>query len=159
MTELSTHRRERAMGNVPVSLNWADRLFNELMPSRIFRELIPSMLREQGDYEWMPAFDIAEADDHFLVKADLPGIDPNRLDIALTGNVLTIRGEKKQEHQEKNEHYYTIERQFGSFNRSFMLPADVKEEGIEAAYRDGVLRVTIPKSDHAKQRKIHVKMN
>jgi len=159
MAELSTRRRERPMGHVPLSLNWADRLFNELMPSRIFREFMPSMLREQGEYELMPAFDIAERDDHFVVKADLPGIDSKALDISLTGNVLTIRGEKRQEREEKNERYYAVERQFGSFSRSFMLPADVKEEGIEAAYRDGVLRVTIPKSDRAKQRKIPVKMN
>jgi HSP20 family protein len=107
----------------------------------------------------MPAFDIAEADEHFIVKADLPGIDPKNLDISLTGNVLIISGEKKEKREEKNERYHTIERQFGSFSRSFMLPADVKEEGIEAVYKDGVLRVTIPKSERAKQKKIPVKMN
>jgi len=122
-----------------------------------FNELMPSMMKEHG--EMMPAFDISEADDHFVVKADLPGIDPKNLDISLTGNVLTIRGEKKEEREEKNERYYTIERQFGSFSRSFMLPSDVKEDGIEASYRDGVLRVSIPKSQRAKQKKITVKMN
>jgi len=149
--------RERSMGNVPVTLNWADRFFKELMPSRIFCELMPSVLKEQ--VELMPAFDIAEADEHFIVKADLPGIDPKNLDISLTGNVLIISGEKKEKREEKNERYHTIERQFGSFSRSFMLPADVKEEGIEAVYKDGVLRVTIPKSERAKQKKIPVKMN
>ena len=122
-----------------------------------FNELMPSMMKEHG--EMMPAFDISEADDHFVVKADLPGIDPKNLDISLTGNVLTIRGEKKEEREEKNERYYTLERQFGSFTRSFMLPADVKEEGIGASYKDGVLRVNIPKSERAKQKKIPVKMN
>ena len=122
-----------------------------------FNELMPSMMKEHG--EMMPAFDISEADDHFVVKADLPGIDPKNLDISLTGNVLTIRGEKKEEREEKNERYYTLERQFGSFSRSFMLPADVKEEGIGASYKDGVLRVNIPKSERAKQKKIPVKMN
>ncbi|MFZ0929005.1 MAG: Hsp20/alpha crystallin family protein [Syntrophobacteraceae bacterium] len=157
MAEISVHRRERPSENVPVALGWADRLFNELMPSRIFRELMPSMMKEHG--EMMPAFDISEADDHFVVKADLPGIDPKNLDISLTGNVLTIRGEKKEEREEKNERYYTLERQFGSFSRSFMLPADVKEEGIEASCKGGVLRVNIPKSERAKQKKIPVKMN
>ncbi|MGA3114683.1 MAG: Hsp20/alpha crystallin family protein [Syntrophobacteraceae bacterium] len=122
-----------------------------------FNELMPSMMKEHG--EMMPAFDISEADDHFVVKADLPGIDPKNLDISLTGNVLTIRGEKKEEREEKNERYYTLERQFGSFTRSFMLPADVKEDGIEASYKGGVLRVNIPKSERAKQKKIPVKMN
>ena len=155
MAELTVHRRERPYGNVPVSLNWADQLFNELMPSRIFRELMPSVLKEHG--ELLPAFDIAEADDHFIVKADLPGIEPKSLDISLSGNLLTIRGEKKEEREEKTERYYTVERQFGSFSRTFMLPSDVKEEGIEASYKDGVLNVTIPKSARTKQKKIQVK--
>jgi len=157
MAEISVHRRERPSGNVPVALNWADRLFNELMPSRVFRELLPSMMKEHG--ELMPDFDIAEGDDHFSVKADLPGIDPKNLDISLAGNVLTIRGEKREEREEKNGRYYTMEREFGSFSRSFMLPSDVKEDGIEASYKDGVLRVNIPKSERAKQKKIPVKMN
>jgi len=157
MADLSTHRTERSRGNVPVTLNWADRLFNELMPSRIFRELMPSVMKEQG--VMMPAFDIAESDDRFVVKADLPGIDSKSLDISVAGNMLTISGEKKEEREEKNERYYTIERQFGSFSRSFMLPSDVKEDGIEAVYKDGVLRVTIPKSERAKQKKINVKMS
>jgi HSP20 family protein len=157
MADISVHRREKPSGGTPVVLNWADRLFNELTPSRIFRELMPSMMKDQG--EMIPAFDISESDDRFVVKADLPGIDPKSLDISLAGNVLTIRGEKKEEREEKNERYYTVEREFGSFIRSFMMPADVKEDGIEASYRDGVLRVSIPKSQRAKQKKITVKMN
>lgn len=157
MAEKLVHGRERPFGDYTVALGWADRLFNELMPSRIFREFIPSALSEHG--ELMPAFDTAEADKHFVVKADLPGIDPKNLDISLSRNVLTIRGEKKEEREEKTERYYTVERQFGSFSRSFMLPADVKEEGIEAAYKDGVLRVTIPKLEMAKHKKIPVKMS
>jgi HSP20 family protein len=156
MNEISTHRRDKFSGNVP-ALDWADRLFNELMPSRIFRELMPSMLKEHGGM--MPAFDISEAEDHFIVKADLPGIDAKSLDIGLAGNVLTISGEKKEEREEKSERFYAVERQFGSFSRSFMLPSDVKEEGIDANYKDGVLTVTIPKTEHAKQKKIKVKMN
>jgi HSP20 family protein len=157
MVEISVHRLERPSGNVPVALSWADRLFNEIMPSRVFRELMPSMMKEHG--ELTPDFDIAEADDHFAAKADLPGIDPKNLDISLTGNVLTIKGEKTEERAEKNGRYYTMERQFGSFSRSFMLPSDVKEDGIEASYKDGVLRVNIPKSERARQKKIPVKMN
>ncbi len=157
MAEISVHRREKPSGGVPVVLNWADRLFNELTPSRMFRELMPSMMKEQG--ELIAAFDISESDDHFAVKADLPGIDPKSLDIGLAGNVLTIKGEKKEEHEEKNERYYTIERQFGSFSRSFRLPSDVKEDGIEASYKDGVLRVNIPKSQRARQKKIEIKTN
>ncbi len=81
------------------------------------------------------------------------------MDISLTGNVLTISGEKKEEREEKNERYHAIERQFSSFSRSFILPADVREDGIEASYKDGVLHLDIPKSEPAKQKKISVKMN
>jgi HSP20 family protein len=156
MKEISTHRRERSSENLPV-LDWADRVFNELMPSRVFRELMPSVLKEHGGL--MPAFDISEADDHFIVKADLPGIDAKSLDIGLSGNVLTISGERKEEREEKTGRYYSLERQFGSFSRSFLLPADVKEEGIEANYKDGVLTVTFPKTERARQKKIQVKPN
>jgi HSP20 family protein len=156
MDELSTHRHEKFSRNVPTP-DWTDRLFNELMPFRIFRELMPSMMKERGGI--MPAFDVSEADDHFVVKADLPGIDAQSLDIGLAGNVLTISGEKKEEREEKNERFHAVERRFGSFSRSFMLPSDVKEEGIDANYKDGVLTVSIPKTERTKQKKIKVKMN
>src|SRR5512138_3151409 len=96
-----------------------------------------------GQGEIMPAFDISEADDHITVRADLPGTDAKNIDISLSGNVLTIRGVRKDERTEEKENYFFSERQFGSFSRSFTLPPDVREEGIEAEYRDGVLHVTI----------------
>ncbi|MCK8600466.1 Hsp20/alpha crystallin family protein [Desulfoferrobacter suflitae] len=105
----------------------------------------------------MPAFDISETDDHIVVRADLPGIDAKDLDINLSGNVLSISGEKKKEQEQKDENHYSIERQFGSFCRTFTVPAEVKEEGIEATYKDGVLRLKIPKAESAKRRKIEVK--
>ncbi len=156
MFGLAPYRQERSLANAPVTLDWADRLFSELMPSRLFREMIPSSLwREQGAI--MPAFDISEADDHFVVKADLPGIDAKNIDISMRGNVLTISGEKRDERTEEKEHYFYSERQFGSFSRSFTLPSDVKEEGIEATYKDGVLQVKVPKSETAQRKKIEVK--
>lgn len=156
MFGLAPYRRERSLVNVPATLDWADKLFSELTPSRLFREMMPSSFwREEG--ELMPAFDISEADDHFIVRADLPGIDAKNLDISLSGNVLTIRGEKKDERTEEKENYYYCERKFGSFSRSFTLPSDVKEEGIEATYKDGVLQVNIPKSETARSKKIEVK--
>ncbi|SPF47724.1 hypothetical protein SBDP1_680065 [Syntrophobacter sp. SbD1] len=97
------------------------------------RELMPSVLKEHG--ELLPAFDIAEADDHSIVKADLPGIEPKSLDISLSGNVFTIRGEKKEEREEKNERYYTVERQFGSFSRTFMLLRKSRKKGLKPPIR------------------------
>ncbi len=151
MFEIGPYRGRRA--GLP-ALDWADRFFNELIPSGFFREM-PSILRDSGSI--MPAFDISEKDDHFVVRADLPGIHAKDLDISLTGNTLTIRGEKKDEMTEDNENCYCSERRFGSFSRTFTLPSDVKEEGIEASYKDGVLRVTIPKSEAGRQKKIEVK--
>ena len=153
--EVTPFRRSRSPANVPATLEWADRFFNELVPSRLFREMMPSLFREQG--ELIPAFDISETGDHFVVRADLPGIDAKNLDINLTGNVLTISGEKKEERTEEHENSYYSERRFGSFSRSFSLPADVKEERIEASYKDGVLQVNIPKSETARHKKIEVK--
>lgn len=156
MFGLAPYRRERNGSNVPATLDWADRLFSELTPSKLFREMMPSsFLGGQG--EIIPAFDISEADDHIMVRADLPGTDAKNIDISLSGNVLTIRGERKDERTEEKENYFFSERQFGSFSRSFTLPSDVREEGIEAEYKDGVLRVTIPKSETTRQKKIEVK--
>jgi len=106
----------------------------------------------------MPEFDIAESDDHIVVKADLPGIDVKDLDVSITDNVLTVRGEKKEETEDKKEHYHRLERRSGSFSRSFALPVEVKTEEIEASYRDGVLTLTIPKSEATKPKRIEVKI-
>lgn len=142
-------RGEHPLARFP-SLDWTDRLLNELPPSRLF-----SNFGESGDL--MPAFDISEADDHFVVRADLPGIDAKDLDINLSGNVLSISGEKKREQEQKDESYYSVERQFGCFCRTFTLPSEVKQDGIEAIYKDGVLRLTVPKVESAKRKRIEVK--
>jgi len=155
MFELTPFRKDRSVTNAPLAWDWADRLLNEFMPSRLFREMMPSLWREQGAL--LPAFDITEAEDHLVVRADLPGIDSRNLDISLAGNVLTIKGEKKDERTGQNEFYHYCERQFGSFTRSFTLPSDVREEGIEATYKDGVLQVRIPKTERAEKKRIEVK--
>ena len=128
--------------------NWFDHVFDDMLPS-LWSE----------DAGLAPDFDIVETEDHFVVKGDLPGIDAKDLDVKVTDNVLTVRGEKKDEFEEKKEHYHRIERRSGSFCRSFVFPAEVKTDGIEADYRDGVLTLTIPKSEAAKQKKIEVKVH
>ncbi len=107
----------------------------------------------------VPPLDVSETDDHIIVKADLPGIEVKDLDISVVGNVLTIKGEKKQEKEEKNESYHRIERVYGSFSRSITLPKAVKTEGIEAIYKDGVLKITIPKAEESRRKKIEVKVS
>ena len=107
--------------------------------------------------EWMPAFDVSETAKAIVVKAELPGMDVKDIDIALTDGLLTIRGERKLEKEEKKEDYHRIERQFGSFSRSLNLGHRVKADGIEAAYKDGILTVTLPKTEESKPKKIEVK--
>ncbi len=145
--------RERGVAGVPAALDWMDRFFEQIAPSRLFGGR-PSPWDEQS--ELMPAFDVSETGDHILVKADIPGIDAKGLDITVSGNLLTIRGERKEEQKGENESFHWMERRFGSFSRSFTLPADVKQDGIQAAYKDGVLTISIPKVEST-FKKIEVK--
>ncbi|MBW1974910.1 MAG: Hsp20/alpha crystallin family protein [Deltaproteobacteria bacterium] len=142
-------RRSRLL-DVASPFDWIDRWFEEIG--------VPSV---EGFFErdrvWVPAFDVSETDDHIVVKADLPGIDVKDLDISITGNVLTVKGEKKQEREEKGESFHRVERSFGSFTRSITLPVDVDPNGVEAVYKDGVLKLTIPKTEKSKRKKIEVK--
>jgi HSP20 family protein len=106
---------------------------------------------------WMPAFDVSETENEIVVKAELPGMDVQDIDIALTDGLLTIKGERKMEKEDKEENYHRIERQFGSFSRSLNLGTKVRADGIEAGYKDGILTVTLPKAEESKPKKIEVK--
>jgi HSP20 family protein len=105
---------------------------------------------------WRPAFDVSEAESEIVVKAELPGMDVKDIDIALTDGLLTIKGERKMEKEDKEENYHRIERQFGSFSRSLNLGTKVRTDGIEASYKDGILTVTLPKVEESKPKKIEV---
>ncbi len=96
-----------------------------------------------------PAVDVSETEKEIIVKAELPGIDPNHLDISLSGTTLTINGEKKDQKEEKGEHFHRVERSFGSFTISLALPCSVQEEEIKAEYKDGVLLLKLPKAEPA----------
>ncbi len=93
-----------------------------------------------------------------VVKAELPGIDPKDIDISLNEGVLTIKGEKKQEKEEKEEGYHLIERSYGSFTRSIRLPREIQNEKISASYKNGVLRITLPKTEEAKKKEVKIKV-
>jgi len=105
---------------------------------------------------WYPSVDISEETDAYTVKVEIPGINKNDVKITLQENVLTISGEKKQESETKDRNYHRVERNFGSFTRSFRLPM-VKGEKIDANYKDGVLTITLPKAEEAKAKEIEVK--
>ncbi len=106
-----------------------------------------------------PAVDVAETDNAFTVTAELPGMDEKDVDVSVTGDLLVLKGEKRQEKEEKNKNYYLSERSYGQFQRSFTLPSGVDRDKISAQFAKGILTVTLPKSAEAQkqQKKIEVK--
>ena len=103
-----------------------------------------------------PRVDVSETDKEIKVSAELPGMDEKDLDVSLTRDTLTIKGEKKRENESKEEDTYRSERYYGSFSRSMTLPAAVDANRIEAGYKDGVLEIVIPKSEEAKPKQIKI---
>jgi HSP20 family protein len=114
--------------------------------------------RTEGEREWYPSLDVAETKNDVVVKAEVPGMDPKDIDISLSNGVLTIKGQKKQEREEKEENYHLIERSYGSFTRSVQLPGEVQSDKISASYKNGVLKVTLPKSEETKKKEIKIKV-
>lgn len=108
--------------------------------------------------EWLPSVDISETEDKLLIKAELPGLETKDVNVSISGDLLTIKGEKKKEKEEKNEHHYYMERYSGSFERSFRIPVSVKADKIEAVFDKGVLKVTLPKMEEAKKKEIEIKV-
>ena len=106
---------------------------------------------------WGPALDVVEKEDSYIVKASVPGVAPEDVEITLTDNVLTIKGETKEEKEDKQENYHLRERHYGSFVRSITLPATVNADKVEAVNEHGVLTLTLPKSEAVKPKKITVK--
>jgi HSP20 family protein len=105
---------------------------------------------------WVPAMDLVETDDHLVLKADLPGMSKDDLNIEVKDNVLTVSGERKAEHEDKTDGYYRIERAFGSFSRSLTLPQGIESSAINADFTDGVLEVRIPKPEERKPQRIAI---
>jgi HSP20 family protein len=109
-----------------------------------------------GARRWLPPMDLVETDDHFVLRADLPGLAEGDVNVELEDNVLTVSGERKAEHESRKEGYYRIERASGSFQRSLTLPEGVNAEAIEASFDKGVLEVRIPKPEERKPRKVAI---
>jgi HSP20 family protein len=108
--------------------------------------------------EWFPSLDVAETKNDIVVKIELPGMDQKDIDISLSDGHLIIKGEKKQEKEGKEENYHFIERSYGTFTRSVQLPKEVKHDKVTASYKNGVLRVVLPKSEEAKKKEVKVKV-
>lgn len=105
----------------------------------------------------MPSVDLAESDKALEVRMDLPGMKPEEIDIQLNENILTVSGERKEERETREKSYHRVERHVGKFSRSFTLPRPVNSDEVAAEYKDGVLTITLPKTEEARARRINVK--
>ncbi len=109
-----------------------------------------------GRGAWAPSVDIYENKDQIVLEAELPGMKQDDFDLSIENNVITLRGERKFEKTDEGDNYHRVERSYGSFTRSFTLPQTVSAEGATAEYNNGVLRVTLPKREETKARRIQV---
>lgn len=105
---------------------------------------------------WIPAMDLAESEDHLVLRADLPGMTEDDVDIEIKDGVLTISGERKSEHEEKSEGFHRVERTFGSFSRSLTLPQGVEASAVDAKFSQGVLEVRVPKPAESKPMRVAI---
>ena len=129
--------------------------------NRLFNTLFDSPAPGNGgssqtQRRWIPAIDLVETADEFVLRADLPGLTEQDVNIELEDNVLTVSGERKAEHEERKEGYYRVERSSGSFSRSLTLPEGVDPESVKAGFENGVLEVRIPKPEQRKPRKVAI---
>ena len=112
---------------------------------------------EGSAQRWAPAMDLVEAEDHFVLRADLPGVAEDDVAIEVQDNTLTVSGERKSEHEQREKGWYRVERQFGRFSRSLTLPDGIDPDAIDAAFDKGVLEVRIPKPEQRKPRRVEIK--
>ena len=123
---------------------------------RFFEDFeIPAGFREET--EFAPAFDVSETENELIVKAEVPGMDKKDINVNLSDGLLTITGEKHHEKKEESEKYHCFERRYGKFSRTMRLPSEVETEKVDAMYKDGVLTITLPKSETVKPKQIEIK--
>jgi HSP20 family protein len=153
------HKEEKSVVNAnenPFELmhrqmnNLFDGFFNDFQPAKWLGD-------DWGGKALSPNFEVAETDKEIKVAAELPGMEEKDIDITLDGNVLTIKGEKKAEKEEKTKDRHISERRYGSFQRSFSLPDNLEKENIKAGLKKGVLEIVLPKTEEAKSKKIEIK--
>ena len=111
-----------------------------------------------GSRRWIPAMDLVEEGDHYVLRADLPGVNEDDVKVELEDNVLTISGERKSEHEERKEGYYRVERASGAFSRALTLPKGIDPDSIQARFEKGVLEVRVPKPEERKPRRVEIKV-
>jgi HSP20 family protein len=131
--------------------NEMNRLFNTF-----FDQPNPTGRNDVAARRWIPAMDLIESGDHYVLRADLPGLSDEDVNVQLEDNVLTISGERKAQHEGQQEGYYRLERAFGGFARSLTLPEGVNPDGIQAHFDRGVLEIRIPKPEQKKPRQVQI---
>ena len=125
--------------------------------SRLFDEMWRrSSLRSSSGTNWYPAIDVRENENEYKVLAELQGMSKDDVKISVTDNIVTIRGEKKAQVEEKNENWHQMERTYGAFERSFTLGTSVDPTGVKARFESGVLTVILPKSQEARPREVRI---
>ena len=139
-------------------LNGLDSLQSEIGN---FLRPMSKLIGEDGgifEREWRPAIDVYDSDNALLVKADIPGLKKDEIDVSIHDGTLTIKGEKKMENEVNEENYFRSERFYGSFTRSIQLPTEVERDKVTATYKDGVLELKLPKREEAKTKRISVEV-
>ena len=130
--------------------------------NRMIDELFRSTVQGENGLTstaWTPAVDIYETGNEVVVKADLPEVDEKKIDIHVENNVMVLKGERELSKETSEENYLRVERRYGSFSRSFTLPSNIDSGRIAAKYRDGVLRVVLPKREESKPRQIDIEVD
>jgi HSP20 family protein len=145
----------------------------ELTPWKPIKDLIPlrkeidnlykrflgeGSLAETFGEGWAPSVDVSETEEGYFIKAEIPGLEAGDIDVSILGDRLTIKGEKKKEEEKSGEHFHSVERYYGSFQRSFTLPSTAQIDKTEASFEKGVLKISIPKSEEAKSKAIKVEV-
>jgi len=126
---------------------------------RLFQDTVNRMLNQSASRPWVPAVDIFETENEWVLKADLPEVKMNDIDIQIENGTLMLKGERKFQKEEAGKGYTQVERNYGTFARYFTLPETVDSEKVQASYAEGVLTVTLPKKEVAKPRSIKVQVN
>jgi len=140
--------------------------FRDLMTTqrdfdRLFREAFSPVFGkvELSTRTWAPPVDIYETDENLVLKAELPGINPDSVEIRVEDNTLYLKGERKFEKEVKEQNYHRVERSYGTFTRTFSLPGSIDADRVAASYKDGVLTLTMPKKEEAKPKTIKINVN
>lgn len=126
---------------------------------RMFQDTMNRLLSEPGSRPWTPAVDIYETENDLVLKADLPDVDMNDIEIKIENGTLSLRGDRKFERNENQKGFHRIERAYGTFVRYFTLPDTVDTEHVQAGFKNGVLTITLPKKEVAKPKTIKVQVN